>query len=500
VIGGSVVRATMPPIVSEGQQSHPPADPTNFSATELAAAVGGDIVRAGSRPVRGGAVDSRLVQAGEAFFALPGERTDGHRYLGAAIEAGAGALVIRDLAALAGLPAASRDADVTIVAVPDPGRALLAAATAWRDRFHPVVVGVTGSLAKTSTKEQVAAVLGSRWSVLRNTGNQNNEVGLPLTVLRLDAGHAAAVLEMGLYVLGDIAQLCAVARPSIGVVTAVRPVHLARAGSIEAIVAGKRELVEALPRDGTAVLNIDDPLVAAMAPATAARVLTYGLDGPADVTAVRVMSLGAAGMRFRLRLPSGDVEVATPALGRHSVHNALAAAAVAYAVGFDPAAIAAGLSQDARAPHRTTLIETGTWRILDDTYNASPDSMAAALDLLADLPGRHIAVLGEMLELGDDAADAHRRVGARAAERTDRLVVVGAGAVGIAQGALAAGMPVGAIDQVPDRAAALELVLAIGRPTDTILLKASRGGALDELVDPLVRAGGDTPGRQQVSA
>ncbi len=487
---GTGSRATMPPIVSEGQLSRPPADPTSFTATELAVAVGGLVIRAGSVHIRGGAVDSRLVRPGVAFFALPGERTDGHRHLAAAIEAGAAALVISDLDAITQLSAPSAATDVSIIQASDPGQALLAAAAAWRDRFDPAVVGVTGSLAKTSTKEQIAAVLGVRWSVLRNEGNQNNEVGLPLTVLRLTAEHAAAVLEMGLYVAGDIAQLCAVARPSIGVVTAVRPVHLARAGSIDAIVAGKRELVEALPPGGTAVLNADDGLVAGMASSTAARVLTYGLEAAADVTADHVVSLGVAGMRFRLRLPTDDVEVVTPALGRHSVHNALAAAAVASSLGFDAPSIATGLAREAPAPHRTTLIETGTWRILDDSYNAAPDSMAAALDLLAELPGRHVAVLGEMLELGDGSEAAHRKVGARAAARADRLVVVGAGATSIADGALAAGMAGSAVDVVADREQALALVLAIGQPDDTILLKASRGGALDELVEPLVRAGG----------
>ncbi len=486
----------MPPIVSEGQLSHPPADPTSFTATELAVAVGGLVVRAGGVPIRGGAVDSRLVRPGVAFFALPGERTDGHRHLAEAIDAGAAALVISDLGALAQLPARSATADVSIIVVTDPGRALLAAAGAWRHRFSPVVVGVTGSLAKTSTKEQIAAVLGVRLSVLRNEGNQNNEVGLPLTVLRLASEHAAAVLEMGLYVMGDIAQLCAVARPSIGVVTAVRPVHLARAGSVDAIVAGKRELVEALPPEGTAVLNADDPLVAGMAASTVARVMTYGLEADADVRADHIVSLGVAGMRFRLRLPTADVEVVTPALGRHSVHNALAAAAVASTVGFDAPSIAAGLAREALAPHRTTLIETGTWRILDDSYNAAPDSMVAALDLLGELPGRHVAVLGEMLELGEGSDAAHRLVGTRAATRTDRLIVIGAGAAGIAEGAVAAGMPGSAVDLVADRDEALALVLAIAQPTDTILLKASRGGALDELVVPLVRAGGPPDGRQ----
>ncbi len=483
-------RATMPPIVSEGQLSYPPTDPTRFTATELARAVGGQLVQAGTRPIRGGAVDSRLVQPAEAFFALAGERTDGHRYLDAAAEAGAGALVVSDELSL------HVGEGVTVIRVPDTGAALLAAAGAWRDRFRPIVVGVTGSLAKTSTKERVAAVLAARWSVLKNEGNQNNEVGLPLTLLRLESDHAAAVLEMGLYVAGDIARLCAVARPSVGVVTAVRAIHLSRAGSMASIARGKQELVDALPSDGIAVLNADDPVVAAMQAATQARVLTYGFSPVADVTADVVESLGMSGMRFRLRLPDAAVEIESPMLGRHSVHNGLAAAAVGHALGLDASTIAMGLRRATPTPHRTTLIRTATWRILDDSYNAAPDSMAAALDLLAELPGRHVAVLGEMLELGDASDDAHRALGKRAADRSDHLIVVGDGASAIAAGALAAGMPGQAIARVPDRWAALELLLATSRPDDTILLKASRGGALDELVEPLEHAGGPV-GRPQ---
>jgi len=487
VTSGPIPHATMPPIVSDGHLSYLPADPTSFSARELAAAVGGRIVRAGRSAIRGGAVDSRLVRPGQVFFALRGERTDGHRFLDAAVAAGATALVIADHAVSdIALPAG----DLTIVAVPDTGAALMAAAGVWRDRFQPLVVGVTGSLAKTSTKEQIAEVLALRWHVLRNEGNQNNEVGLPLTLLRLEPGHAAAVLEMGLYVTGDIGQLCAIARPSIGVVTAVRAIHLSRAGSLDAIAAGKRELVQALPPEGTAILNADDPLVLAMAADTPARALTYGFDRTADVSAADIESLGVDGMRYRLLLPDVEIAVTTPALGRHAVHNALAAAAVAVAAGLDAPTVAQGLSRPVSAPHRSVLIETATWRILDDSYNAAPDSMAAALDLLATLPGRHVAVLGEMLELGDGAAAAHREVGGRAAQRADRLIVVGAGAADIALGALAAGMDPAVIDTVADRDAALALLLTEARPTDTILLKASRGVALDLLVDPLVRAGG----------
>jgi len=449
-------------------------------------------MRIGLRAVRGGAVDSRLVRPGVAFFALPGERTDGHRFLVDAIEAGAAALVVSDAAAAAAVEPLATSRDVTLVLVADTGAALRASGSAWRDLFDPLTVGVSGSLAKTSTKEVVATCSASAGSA-PYPGQPEQRGRLPLTLLDLGSEHGATVLEMGLYVPGDIALLCRIARPSMGVVTAVRGVHLSRAGSLDAIVAGKRELVEALPADGVAILNVDDPLVAAMAAATPARVLRYGFGSGADVTAREVTSLGVAGMRFRLRLPGGDESLVTmPALGRHSVHNGLAAAAVGHAAGLDAGTIAHGLARGSRAPHRTTLVETARWRVLDDSYNAAPDSMAAALEVLASLPGRRVAVLGEMLELGERSVEAHQAVGRLVPACADRLVAVGEGAADIATGALEAGMDPAAVARVADRAAARRLLLADAAAGDTILVKASRGAALDELVGALVDAGGGT--------
>jgi UDP-N-acetylmuramoyl-tripeptide--D-alanyl-D-alanine ligase len=453
----------------------------------LAVAVRGELVVEAPAAIRGAAVDSRAVVAGNAFFALPGDRTDGHRFLGDAVEAGAAALVVREvpgpdaLAALVGSPPRA-----SVVRVPDTGDALRAAAASWRGHFSPLVVGITGSLAKTSTKEQVAEVLAERHCVLRSEGNQNNEIGLPLTLLRLGPEHTAAVLEMGLYTLGEIALLASIARPSIGVVTAVRGVHLSRAGSIEAITAGKRELVEALPESGWAVLNADDERVAGMRDAVRASVMTYGFDVSADVRAEDVRSLGTEGMRFRLRLPEATLDVSTPALGRHGVHNGLAAAAVGLLAGLASDDIVRGLGRGFRAPHRSQLVEAGGWRILDDSYNASPDAMRAALDLLAELPGRHIAVLGEMLELGDSAGEAHRSVGRHASGRADLLVVVGREASPIAMGALEAGFDPGRVELVDDHEAASEVLLSRLAPGDTVLVKASRGAGLERVVERLV--------------
>jgi UDP-N-acetylmuramoyl-tripeptide--D-alanyl-D-alanine ligase len=455
----------------------------------LAGSAAGRLLRVGSAAISGGAVDSRRIEPGNAFFALPGERTDGHRFLDEAVAAGAAALVIAgplDEARLDELAGPHRR--VSIVAVDDPAVALRAVASAYRDRFSPLCVGITGSLAKTSTKELSAEVLAGRFRVHRNAGNENNEIGLPLTLLRLRPEHEVAVLEMGLYTQGEIALLARLARPSIGVVTAVRGVHLSRAGSIEAIEAGKRELVEALPADGWAILNADDVRVAAMAGHTPARVLRYGFAPAADVAAEDVRWRGADGMTFRLRLPDGQADVETPQLGQHGVHNALAAAAVASCAGLAIDEIVAGLAREVRVAHRSQLIHAGRWTILDDSYNASPDAVVAALDLLGGLPGRRIAVLGAMLELGEAAPAEHRRIGAHAAGIADRLVVVGADAADIAAGARAAGMPSADVTLLADRDAALAALLGDLGDGDVVLVKASRGAALDLLVDGLVQA------------
>ena len=463
---------------------------TRFDTAWLTTTTGGELLRRGGDSISGGAIDSRLVSEGVAFFALPGDRTDGHRFLESAVESGAAALVVSAELEPERLDRLHAGGRVSIVRVPDTAAALRAVSGAYRDRFSPLVVGITGSLAKTSTKEQIAEVLEERFEVLRNPANWNNEIGLPMTLLRLRPEHEVAVLEMGLYTTGEIALLASLARPSIGVVTAVRGVHLSRAGSIEAIEAGKRELVEALPPEGWAILNADDERVRRMADHTAARVRTYGFAEDADVRATNVVSLGTEGMRFTLHLDAQSYEVNTPVLGRHGVHNALAAVAVADRAGMDIADVITGLARPLQMPHRSQLVAAGPWNILDDSYNASPDAVLAALDLLTELPGRHIAVLGEMLELGDSAEPEHRRVGAYAADTADRLVIVGDGAHGIADGAMERGLDADRITLAADRDEALTALLAQLRDGDSILVKASRGAALDLLVERLVLAGG----------
>lgn len=464
------------------------SDAPALTAEDLRRLTGGRLLRTSARPIRGAAVDSRLVLPGQLFVALPGERTDGHRYLADAAVSGAAALLVSRPVAPAVLDALG---DVTVVSVPEALGALGAIAAGWRARFDPLVVGVTGSIAKTSTKEAIAAVLGACFRTLRSEGNQNNEIGLPLTLLRLERDHRALVLEMGMYAGGEIADLARLAKPRIGVVTAVHGVHLSRMGSIAAIERAKGELVEALPSDGVAVLNHDDRRVRRMADRTAARVLGYGFSSDADVAAEDVASAGLDGMRFTLRLPPARGGRATrvpariPGLGKLSVHNALAAAAVGHAAAMEPAVIAHALASGWSAAHRGQVLRLGRITVIDDSYNASPPSVTAALDLLGGLPGRRIAVLGEMLELGKGAASGHREVGVAAAATCDLLVVVGAGASGIAAGARGAGLDASRILEVRDPEAALDVLLRRFRDGDVVLVKASRGVELDRLVDAL---------------
>lgn len=451
-----------------------------LTAEDLVRLTGGRLLARSDRGIRGAAVDSRLVARDALFVALPGERTDGHDHLPEAVGRGAAAVLVTRPVDPAALPP-----DVTVVRVTDAQAALGAVAAGWRRRFDLLVVGITGSIAKTSTKEAVATVLAADRPTLKSEGNQNNEIGLPLTLLRLGPEHRAAVLEMGMYVGGEIAELARMARPSIGVVTAVQAVHLSRIGSLDAIEAAKGELVEALPASGTAVLNADDPIVRRMERRTVARSVTYGFADDADVCAQDVASAGLAGMTFRLRTPAGSAALAIPGLGRLSVHNAAAAAAVGLAAGIGLDRIATALAGGWGAAHRAEAVRLRGATLIDDSYNASPGSVTAALDLLAGLPGRRVAVLGEMLELGEAHDAGHLAVGEAAGRTVELLIVVGAGAGEIVAGARAAGLDPTRIHHVADADDALEALRPRLRDDDVVLIKASRGIGLDRIVDQL---------------
>jgi UDP-N-acetylmuramoyl-tripeptide--D-alanyl-D-alanine ligase len=432
--------------------------------------------------VTGASVDSRSVTPGSIFVAMPGERTDGHAFVADALRAGAvAALVERPLELPEGV-------DAAVIQVADPLVALQELAAWWRSRHAVRVVGITGSTGKTIAKEITADVLSRTLRTLRNEGNLNSETGLPMTLLRLEPAHEAAVLEMSMYTVGEIARLAELARPEIGIVLAVHPTHLERAGSLERIAQAKAELPEALPADGLAILNADDPWVAAMRDRTRAAVRTFGL-GAADVTAEDVVSHGLAGTEFTLTAPWGTRRVSSGTPGRHLVPHALAAAAAAEWMGVPLDEVAAALAAGSRAPHRMAIAEAASGATLvDDTYNASPVSVGGALDFLAETPvsatGRRIAVLGDMLELGPDEERLHREIGIRAAGAADAIVAVGPRGRWIAESARDAGARVLSADDPEDAAAVLERELAPGA-ADVVLLKASRGIGLDRAVDLL---------------
>ncbi|HTX92023.1 MAG TPA: UDP-N-acetylmuramoyl-tripeptide--D-alanyl-D-alanine ligase [Anaerolineales bacterium] len=441
------------------------------------------------------AVDSRQVIPGGLFVALPGERVDGHDYVADAFRRGASfALVQRpatenyrtlDLRGGSSVTIPFQAEAPICLMVENTLLALQQIARFWRRKLDLRVVGITGSVGKSTTKEVVFEVLDQRYRTLKNPGNMNNEIGLPLTILRLGSGYQRAVLEMGFYVPGEIALLCDIAQPQIGVVTNIGTVHAERAGSQEAIFRGKSELVQALPPDGVAVLNLDDPWVAKMAENTRARIFFYGLDTTADLWADGVEGLGLEGIRFRLHYRSETLHVHIPLIGQHSVHTALRAAAVGLVDGLTWQEILDGLRQGHTQLRLTAVRSESGALLLDDTYNASPESMLAALNLLAELDGRKVAVLGDMLELGPYEKQGHELVGIRVAEVAETLVTVGTLGHLIAAAARRAGMQSGKINEFEATDEAIEHLRRSLTDKDVVLVKGSHGIRMDRIVAAL---------------
>lgn len=429
-----------------------------FLTSEVARAVDGSL-DGPDVEVDGASIDSRSIVAGQLFVPIVDER-DGHDFVAAALEAGAAAY-------LSSKPSQGGSA----VLVDDTARALTALGRAGRARLPDAVVGITGSVGKTSVKDLTTAALGDS---LRTTASQrsfNNELGVPLTLLGAPDDAQAVVVEMGARGLGHIADLVAVAAPTIGVVTAVAAVHTELFGSIEEVALGKGELVEGLPPDGVAVLNAEDRRVLAMRDRTSADVLTYGRD-LGEVRAERVQLDEELRPRFVVQTPDGSAEVRLPVRGDHNVANACAAVAVAVALGVDVEAAAAGLADAALSPWRMELLRTPSGaRVLNDAYNANPASVAAALRSLAALDAqRRTAVLGVMAELGDRHEHEHVAVAALADELGVRVVAVGEMAYGVE------------LVQDVDEALALLGELDHG---DAVLVKGSRVAGLERLAQRL---------------
>ncbi|HEY7072243.1 MAG TPA: UDP-N-acetylmuramoyl-tripeptide--D-alanyl-D-alanine ligase [Acidimicrobiales bacterium] len=416
--------------------------------------------------VRGAAIDSRLVTGGELFVPVVAER-DGHDFVPAALAAGAVAYLSARPVGDDGPPAG-----VAAVEVEDTVAALAALGRLARGRVPDRVVGVTGSVGKTSVKDLLAAALGARWSTVASAGSFNNELGVPLTLLAAGEATEALVVEMGARGRGHIAGLCAIARPTVGVVTAVAAAHTAMFGSLDEVAVAKGELIEALDPSGVAVLNADDPRVAAMADRTRARVIRYGSGAAADVRAEGAGLDDELRPRFRLVSPWGAADVVLAVRGEHMVGNALAAASAALACDVGVEAVAAGLGKAELSHWRMELVRLPSGaRVLNDAYNANPASVAAALRALARLDARRrIAVLGLMAELGDTSEAEHRTVADLARDLGIEVIAVDAPAYG--------GTAVAGLD---------EAVAALGPlgEGDAVLLKASRVVGLERLVAQL---------------
>lgn len=465
-----------------------------LTAAEVAAAAGGN-VGAGTDPgalvTADPVVDSRLATPGALFVAVAGETSDGHDYVGAAFGGGASlALVSRPVDGPHVL------VEDTVVALGELAREVL---RRLRETGPIRVVGITGSVGKTSTKDLLGQVLARHAPTIAPVASFNNEIGLPLTVLRADEATRYLVLEMGASGIGHIEYLTRIAPLDVAVVLMVGHAHLGGFGGIEAVARAKAEIVEGLVPDGTAVLNADDPRVAAMADVAPAEVVFFGAGDGAQVRAVDVALDPGGRATFTLHAEGERHPVGLLVVGEHHVSNALAVASAAIALGVPPADAAAALGE-ARAisPHRMQVVERADGvTIIDDAYNANPDSTRAALRALAAMSGadrRSVAVLGEMLELGDESEAAHDAVGRLAVDLAiDRLVVVGEGAAAIGSGAIEHGLRAGDVVQVETVAAAADLLAQDLQAGDVVLVKSSHGSGLWQLGDVLAAPADEGP-------
>ena len=437
-----------------------------FLLKEIAAVLGSPVTS--DARITGWSVDSRSVQPGDLFFALRGPNHDGNAYVEDAIRKGA-------VAAVAKLAAPG-----PVLVVPDALQALQQIALWARNRWGGDVVGLTGSAGKTSTKDIIAELLSKR-RVGKTVGNFNNHVGVPLSILRLNRDAEVAVLEIGMNHAGEIRELSKIARPRIGVITNVGYAHIEAFDSVEGVAAAKRELIECLPPEGIAVLNADDPRVAAFREFYKGRIITFGIDQPSDVRAEDVEFIVEGGGRFRV----GGVQFETALLGRHGILNILAGIAVAGLYGIEPAQLRGAVAALKPGKMRGERFTDRGVLILNDCYNANPDAMRSMIDVLRDTPARRrIAVLGEMLELGRWTECLHRDIGRYVAQiGIDALIGIRGAAHFMVEAAAEAGLAIDATYFLDDPDAAGDLLRQIAREGDAILFKGSRGTRVERALE-----------------
>ena len=447
-----------------------------ISAETTTPSLAGDVANLSSEVAQGYSIDSRTIAPGELFFAVIGERLDGHDYVSAALEKRAAAAVVKK-------DQLHRYPDKTrLLAVNDTLVALQTLATTVRKRWGKPLVGVTGSTGKTTTKEAIAHVLSARFRVLKSEGNFNNHFGLPLMLLKLEPEHDTAVIEMGMSHAGEIRALAKIAQPQIGVVTNVAPVHLEFFDSIAGIARAKYELIESLPSNGTAVLNADDEYVSQFGRDFKGHVITYGMSASAKVCAENVHTRGAEGSEFDVVLSGGREHAHLPLVGEHNVLNGLAAIAVGIAYGMKPSDAVGALSTLKPPDQRGQVLQLGNITVVNDCYNSNPKALHAMVDALVAMSAqRRIVVAGEMLELGPAAEEMHRRAGQHIAEKKIDVVV---GVRGLAQSMIDRARSGGAeaiFMATPEEAG--EWLARETRDGDVVLLKASRGVKLERALE-----------------
>ena len=453
----------------------------SLNCREILKATGGKLEAESENTIFTGiSTDSRKIKSGDLFIPLSGLNFDGHDFVGKAMELGAAGTI------------ASKDLELPdgrlLIKVNDTSAALRDIAAFYRQKFNVPFVGITGSVGKTSTKDMVACALGGKYKVLKTEGNLNNEIGVPLTVFNLEGTHEAAVVEMGMSGFGEISRLTAIVKPHVAIITNIGIAHIEKLGSRQNILKAKMEILEGLEKNGLVILNGDDTLLRGASNYIDFRKKLYGIEEKCDYQAGNIKTHGEAGSDFEITVGNVEYKVRVPVPGIHNIYNALAAIAAGVELGVPMQAIIAGIAQFNPGKMRLNIFEKNGIKIIDDAYNANPQSMQAALNVLQDISAgaRKIAVLGDMLELGEWAGKAHYDVGKYAASKgVEHIIAVGPNASQVALGAYEGGCEKGNTAIFGTNSEALQYLNNIVREGDIILVKGSRGMKMEEIVNGL---------------
>ncbi len=454
----------------------------SLTFSQLAEMIGGRVVQGGDAVSTSVIIDSREIKPGAVFFAIKGERLDGHQFVAQALEKGAVGAVVSEL---------PENVDKPLIQVGDTTRALQKLASSIRDRYDVTLIGITGSAGKTTTKEMIATLIGSERRVHKSWGNFNNQIGAPLCLDNMPDDAQVVVSEMGMNHAGEIAEIAGLMRPHIGVYTNIAPVHIENfANGIEGVAAAKRELLENVVPGGTVVVNNDNELVVRISKDFEGKRVTYGVANAADYRAANIRERGLLGTHFTLEAEGGTRELELVLPGRHNLDNLLAAIATARAAGISWEGIERGIREVKPAYHRGIIVPFRGARIYDDTYNSNPYALARTLELMAqaEVEGRRIAVIGDMLELGEQELQFHRDAGKGIPKSVSVVVGVGKRSKALLEGAREAGFPEDALHHFDTAEQAGEFLKNEVRSGDLVLIKGSRGVGLDKAVAMLESA------------